>query len=177
MLGGHFGLQRRLCQVLRRRRTLSARTISGLQFDLLRLRARRRRHRGPWPELLHLGSGSRRVQGWLNADISHSDCDIDMASPLPWPDGTFSAIVSQHVIEHFEIDELIDLLREVRRVLRKDGEAWLSCPDMEKTCRAYLEDRGARLLSDRRARWPEGAPPGFPPRGDDADTLYAVGRP
>jgi predicted SAM-dependent methyltransferase len=167
MFGIHLGLQRRLWSALRRRRILSPRTISGLQFDLLRLRARWRRRglRGPWPDRLHLGCGGRHVAGWLNADVAYSDCDVDMVSRLPWPDGTFSAVVSQHVIEHFEMDELLGLLCEIRRVLRKDGEAWLSCPDMAKTCAAYMEDRGAIWMARHRARTRRtDLPPDMPPQ-------------
>jgi predicted SAM-dependent methyltransferase len=142
------------------RRIFGRRTLDGIAFDLRRLRTRLRRHRrGQWPELLHLGAGARRVPGWLNVDVSDSDCDVDLASGvLPWPDGTFSAVVSQHFIEHIEMDELVKLLMEVRRVLRPGGEVWLSCPDIEKVCRGYLADRGAALMAHRRGLWPEGCP-------------------
>ena len=147
---------------------LSRRTADGLKFDLARLRARQRRHRREaWPEFLHLGASLRQVSGWLNADVAGSDCDVDLASrrPLPWPDSSFSAIVSQHVIEHLEMEELARLLAELRRVIREDGEMWLSCPDMEKVCRAYVDDKGATLCATRVARWPEGAPAaGTPPQ-------------
>jgi predicted SAM-dependent methyltransferase len=94
----------------------------------------------------------------LNADVTDSECDVDLTSRLPWPDATFSAIVSQHVIEHVEFEELIGLLAEVRRILRADGEVWLSCPDMEKICLGYVKDRAASLAADQRARYPTLAP-------------------
>jgi hypothetical protein len=61
--------------------------------------------------------------------------------------------VSQQVIEHLDLTtELVPLFRELRRVCRPGAEIWLSCPDLAKACRAYLEDKGAALLADRDAR-------------------------
>jgi predicted SAM-dependent methyltransferase len=146
---------------------LSARTARLAAFDVLRLRARlvQGRRSRPAASRLHLGSGRKRVPGWLNVDVMGSEHDIDLAcGRLPWPDASFSAVVCQHVIEHLELeDELLPLLREVHRVLRPDGELWLSCPDLEKVCRAYVEDRAAGLAADRRQRMPlQAMPPGIP---------------
>ena len=61
-----------------------------------------------------------------------------------------SVIVSQHVIEHLElIDELLPLFSELKRVLRLGGQIWLSCPDMEKICRLYVDGRTRELVEDR----------------------------
>jgi predicted SAM-dependent methyltransferase len=146
---------------------LSARTARLVSFDVVRLRARL------WPswrltpicDRLHLGSGTRKVKGWLNVDVSSSDYDVDIGcGSLPWRDGFFTAVVSQHVIEHLELeDELLPLLRELRRVMTDDAEIWLSCPDMEKVCRGYVSDRAASLNEDRRRRMPSQAlPVGMP---------------
>jgi predicted SAM-dependent methyltransferase len=144
------------------RRLLGKRTRRAIAFDWLRLKARARtlaRRPAPSPpsRLLHLGCGGRRVPGFLNVDVAGSDLDIDLGGGvLPWADGTFTAIASQQVIEHLEIDtELRPLLAEMARVLAPGGEAWLACPDMEAICRSYLADGGAALLRDRQSRWPE----------------------
>jgi predicted SAM-dependent methyltransferase len=138
-------------------RVFSGRTVHAMKFDLLRLRARMRRHRiapRPATENLHLGCGVRVVPGWLNVDVSHSQEDVDITYlPLPWEEKSFSSIVSQHVIEHLDLEsELLPLLKEFRRILRTGGELWLSCPDLGKICRAYAQDKGAGLLADRMAR-------------------------
>ena len=136
-------------------------------FDVVRLRARllhRRRVAPPTPRL-HLGSGSRKVAGWHNVDVLSSDYDVDIASGLlPWPDASFDAVVSQHVIEHLELEEeLLPLLRELHRVMKPNGEIWLSCPDMEKVCRAYVTDHAASLNDDRKRRMPgQALPEGMP---------------
>ena len=137
-------------------RVFSPRTLHAMRFDLLRLAARRRR----WPvtpppsDKLHLGCGDRLLPGWVNTDVVNSEVDVDLSGgPLPWPDHSFSAVVSQHVIEHLSLhEELIPLLKELRRVVRPGGEVWLSCPDMEKMCRGYLEDRAKTLLGHRLRR-------------------------
>jgi predicted SAM-dependent methyltransferase len=143
------------------------RTLQLMWFDMLRLQARMRRlgrhDLEPSFTQLHLGCGSRRVAGWLNVDVSGSDYDIDFTKHLPWQTGSFSAIVSEHVIEHFELfGELLPLLTELNRVLRPDGEIWLSCPDMEKICSLYLDGRTRELVEDRLSRdkySTQGAPP------------------
>lgn len=147
---------------------LSPRTHALVQHDLRRARVRARQGAGlapPHPRL-HLGCGSRRVPGWLNVDLERSEHDLDLASgTLPWRDGAFEAVVAEHVVEHLELrEELVPLLREVRRVLRPGGEAWLSTPDLARVCAAYLEDGGAAMLADRRARWARfDLGPGVPP--------------
>lgn len=146
---------------------MSARTARLLLFDLVRLRARllHRRCVAPGVDRLHLGAGGRRVTGWLNVDVVSSEYDVDIASGrLPWKDGAFSAVVSQHVIEHLELkDELMPLFRELRRVMQPGAEIWLSCPDLEKVCRAYIQDKAATLHEDRRQRMPAQAlPDGMP---------------
>ncbi|NGO79795.1 methyltransferase domain-containing protein [Streptomyces sp. YC504] len=134
------------------------RTLSGVRYEAARVKAlvSTRLRRTPDAELLHLGCGGRRVEGWLNCDLSGSDYDIDlMAGRLPFRTGSVRAVVMQHVIEHLELREhLLPLLSELRRVLTDDGAVWLSCPDLEKVCVSYVEDRGRTLLEDRRSRYP-----------------------
>jgi predicted SAM-dependent methyltransferase len=117
----------------------------------------------PWPKL-HLGCGSRRVDGWLNVDIRGSDYDIDLAGGyLPWKTGVFDLVVSQHFIEHLELrTQFLPLLEELNRVLKPRGEIWLSCPDIEKACRSYVTHRMVDLLEDRRSRFPSYSLEGMP---------------
>lgn len=144
------------------RRMFSRRTRSALRLDYYRWRARVKnqwiRHKKtPAFSRLHFGCGQRRIPGWINVDLVGSDLDIDLAAPLPWTNAVFDAVVSQQVIEHMEIEsELMPLFAELARVTRPGAEIWLSCPDMEKVCRAYFEDRGQQLLDDRRSRVPVG---------------------
>jgi predicted SAM-dependent methyltransferase len=134
------------------------RTLTLAWFDLLRLRARLRHpfQQGisPSSTRLHVGCGDRRVGGWLNVDVIGSEYDVDLgAGSLPWRSDSFDSLVSQHMIEHLELfSELMPLLREFRRVLRPGAQIWLSCPDMEKVCRAYIDERLPEYLADRQTR-------------------------
>jgi predicted SAM-dependent methyltransferase len=140
---------------------LSRRTLGLLRFDLQRMRARAARVLTkdvmPASRQLHLGCGKRKIAGWLNVDVSGSDYDIDIAcGRLPWRSNVFDAVVSQHVIEYLELEsELLPLLRELHRVMAPDGTVWLSCPDMEKICRAYLDGNMSTLLADKHTRFPD----------------------
>lgn len=60
------------------------------------------------------------------------------AARLPFRQGTFDAIVSNHSLEHF--DELDGCLREIGRTIRRDGALFVSVPD-------------ATTLTDRVYRW------------------------
>lgn len=143
------------------------RTISYLKFDLRRALTRWRRHRRvvtPAETRLQLGAGRRAVPGWLNCDITASDHDVDLAVvPLPFPDGHFTDIVAQQTIEHLEFDPVVlDLVADCFRMLRPGGRIWLTCPDLEKICAAYMEDRCRALDVGLRRHWPHADAPGFP---------------
>jgi len=140
-------------------------TYKELQLDWMKFKARRRTRRmlrrytrtSDLPPKLHFGCGGRRVDGWLNVDLVDSDIDLDFSQgKLPFQSGTFSFILSQHVIEHLEMErELLPMLREFSRVLRRAGEVWLSCPCIEKICRAYLQDGAQSLVEGRQTRFPK----------------------
>ncbi len=130
-----------------------------MRFDWLRLKAKLRnvgrKNLTPSVDKLHVGCGTRRVEGWLNVDVVGSEHDIDLAAGnLPWQDNSFRVITAQQVVEHLELnDELIPLLRELKRIATINGEIWLSCPDMAKVCQAYIDNRGTDMVVDRQQRW------------------------
>jgi len=141
-------------------RVFGARTTKLMEFDLARLKARAKHPpRGEKiaapSDRLHLGCGGRCVSGWLNVDVSDSDYDVDLAAgDLPWRDAEFSAIISQQVIEHLELEsELLPLLYELHRVSKPHAELWLSCPDLQRVCNSYNEDRGQGLIDDWLTRY------------------------
>lgn len=105
---------------------------------------------------LHLGCGDRHLKGWLNVDLWNSDLNLDIAAgKLPFPEGHFEHVVSQHVIEHLTIeDELIPLLRSVYECMCPGGQLWLSTPDMEKAVYSYIQHRNNDMIADRQKRLP-----------------------
>jgi len=160
----------------------STRTLSLMWFDLIRLRTRLKRigqrNVTPSSSKLHVGCGKRRIEGWLNVDVMHSDYDVDLAcGRLPWKSGVFDAVISQHVIEHLElVEESLPLLRELQRVLKTNGEIWLSCPDIEKACRSYLEHGMTDLLEDRKSRDSGYTLGGMPPQQLINDLFHNYGQ-
>lgn len=139
-------------------RVFSDRSRKLMDFDWLRFKTRlsyRNKQIIPTSDRLHLGCGYRKVTGWYNVDIIDSDFNVDIASGhLPWPNNFFNSVVSQHVIEHLELEsELIPLLRELRRTCKSGAEIYLSCPDMSKICQSYVFDRGQHLIEGRIRRF------------------------
>jgi predicted SAM-dependent methyltransferase len=160
-------LSKKLQRVLRRilykfaKRLYSRRTVKMMKYDLARfdIRMKRENDHGLIPAVkkLHLGCGSRLVRGWLNVDLKNSDYNLDLTSgKLPWQDNVFDVIVSEHFIEHLDLEsEVLPLIRELNRVIKPEGEIWLSCPDIEKICHSYLEHEMEDLIADRKTRLPE----------------------
>jgi len=148
-------------------KVFSQQTIKLIKYDLERryVRSKRKKNVYAYSNKLHLGCGKRIINGWLNVDIENSDYNVDLgAGVLPWADKSFDAVVSQHVIEHLDLrSELFPLMKEIRRVMKKNGELWISCPDILKACESYLNHRMLDLIEDRKTRFPNynlhGAPP------------------
>ncbi|NKC16171.1 MAG: methyltransferase domain-containing protein [Gammaproteobacteria bacterium] len=83
---------------------------------------------------------------------------------LPFLNDYFSHILSQHVIEHLEMErELLPIFSEFHRILKRGGEVWLSCPSIEKICNSYIHDRAASLIKGRQSRFPSYSTRGYPP--------------
>lgn len=83
---------------------------------------------------LHIG-GAVRIEGWevLNAVPGPHVDHLRNANDLSvFDDNTFAEIYASHVLEHFDYkDELLNVLKEWRRVLRPGGRLSVSVPDME----------------------------------------------
>lgn len=147
-------------------------TMKAFRFDFARMRARLRTNRmlkqqlkdGPLPTHLHFGCGGRRVDGWLNCDLSESDIDIDLAlGQLPFQNDYFDVALSQHTIEHLRIHrDLKPLLKELLRVLKSRGEIWLTCPNIKKMCDSYASKKCADLVAAKQVRWPNYSLQGLP---------------
>lgn len=91
---------------------------------------------------LHIGCGTNVLPGWLNIDrVTRAPgvvTNID-ATALPFPDASVTAILAEHVFEHFTFTEERAVWREVARVLRPGGELVLEVPDLEWVCRSFLQ--------------------------------------
>lgn len=80
---------------------------------------------------LHLGSGKRRFEGYLNCDLHDSDMDMDIRR-LPFDDNSADEIVSIHVCEHFYVKEILGILQDWHRVLKPGGTFIAELPCLDK---------------------------------------------
>lgn len=95
------------------------------------------------PLRLNLGSGPRKLDGWVNVDILGMNPDLhwDLRRGIPFPDASVHATFLEHVLEHFETGEALRILEECRRVLLPGGIVRVGLPDFGLYIRSYVEDR------------------------------------
>lgn len=94
---------------------------------------------------LHLGCGEVRLPGWVNVDLvgtGGADFIWDLARPLPFPDGSISAIFHEHLLEHLTYWQGLYLFQECRRLLKPGGVLRLGVPDFGRYARDYALHTG-----------------------------------
>lgn len=88
---------------------------------------------------LHLGCGDMILEGYVNCDLYNPKADIkcDVRS-LPFDDDSAEEVYASHLIEHFDIKEAFEVLKEWRRVLKTDGVLVIETPDLYNLCVKFL---------------------------------------
>jgi predicted SAM-dependent methyltransferase len=89
---------------------------------------------------LNCGCGPNLKRGWVNIDASNSAADLhlDLRRPLPFGDGSATAIYSEHFFEHLEYPaETGMFLAESLRVLERGGSFRVGIPDAELPIISY----------------------------------------
>ena len=78
--------------------------------------------------ILDLGCGYNKVEGAVGLDnIALTGVDIvhDLLHfPYPIKANSFDTIYLRHVIEHFNIDKINNIMNECYRILKKDGQLY-----------------------------------------------------
>lgn len=92
-----------------------------------------------------------RLATYVTADVAGSgvDCRCAMES-MPFADRSFDVVIAHHVLEHVADDGRA--MREIRRVIARDGLAILSVPIIQGWYRTYEDDRIQRP-EERRAHF------------------------
>lgn len=93
---------------------------------------------------LHIGCGTNVLPGWINIDRVRRAAGVVTgidAAALPFPDGSVTAILAEHVFEHFSFAEERAVWQEMARVLRPGGELVIEVPDFEWVCNRFLAAR------------------------------------
>jgi len=83
------------------------------------------------PVRLHIGSGQRHLEGWVNIDhqkLPGVDRVVDVRHGLPFEN--VSTIYAEHFLEHLPLESGLGFLRECRRVLEPEGRLRLSTPNL-----------------------------------------------
>lgn len=89
---------------------------------------------------LNLGCGDDILPGWINIDYYNDAAQVKMpVEKLEYPDNYADEILAAHIIEHFNFDKCMDILREWNRVLKPGGLISIETPDMMEICKGFVE--------------------------------------
>ncbi len=117
--------------------------IKSLYFELARFvtlpggviaRRRFRRTANGEGHYLHLGCGEHYIDGMVNIDgnlARRKDVWWDLRNRLPFGDSTVRFVYCSHTLEHFYPEEALNLLRDIKRLLRSDGVCRIAVPSIE----------------------------------------------
>lgn len=91
---------------------------------------------------LALGCGWRNYgEKWVHIDGGdYEHLDSKNITNLPYEDETVDIIYASHVLEYFDREEAIEVLKEWHSVLKPGGKIILSVPDYRKMAELYLHD-------------------------------------
>ena len=90
---------------------------------------------------LHLGCGKRNFgEDWVHIDGgTHEHLHSRDITTLPFEGGTVELVYASHVLEYFDREEAVDVLKEWKRVLVPEGTLRVAVPDFEAMVRLYVE--------------------------------------
>ena len=100
---------------------------------------------------LHLGCGSNRLEGWVNADFfrdfkfwkkknNRPDWMLDLRFPLNCDRNVWDGVFSEHTLQHLYPNHALELLKELNRTMKPNSWLRISVPDLEKYI-IYYNDR------------------------------------
>lgn len=84
---------------------------------------------------LNLGSNKFVLKDFINIDkIGYLGVDriLEIKDRLDYSDETIEEIYMGHFIEHLEVEDVINLLKDCYRMLKEDGKITIIIPDFEK---------------------------------------------
>jgi predicted SAM-dependent methyltransferase len=104
---------------------------------------------------LQLGSGDNILEGWLNTDLTpRSKKEIvflDVRELFLFDDCTFDYIFCEHLIEHLEYQEGVDMLSQCFRILKQGGKIRIATPDLCFLIELYNSEKTE--LQERYISW------------------------
>ena len=63
----------------------------------------------------------------------------DLVKGIPFDDNSIDVVYHSHLLEHIDRDKVNIFLKEIKRVLKKNGIHRIVVPDLNHTCKKYME--------------------------------------
>lgn len=97
---------------------------------------------------LHLGSGGKTIEGFLNIDIQDKNgvdliCDV---SNLPFDKNSIEEIYACAIIEHFGRHEWLNVIKHWYDLLKPGGCLRISTADFESCCDFYQKEKDIKKI-------------------------------
>ncbi len=90
---------------------------------------------------LHLGSGQQYLEGFLNIDTNifgRKDMWLDIRNGFPFLENSVDSVYAHMLFEHLYPAELIFILKESYRVLKKGGGLRICVPNLAAAINGYM---------------------------------------
>lgn len=108
--------------------------------------------------LLNFACGSRIHPDWINIDFSPIDKrvkKVNLLGTLPFTDKSFDVAYSSHFLEHLTPQKALQILKEIKRILKPNGIVRIVVPDLENLASTYLSTL-SRLVDSTRQNFDGG---------------------
>jgi SAM-dependent methyltransferase len=84
--------------------------------------------------------GIKMTRAWLRNEGLKADLRLhNMTKPLPFKDSFFDAVISVQVIHHARLAEIRKVVKEIARVLKKDGVVYVTVPKLSNQAETFQE--------------------------------------
>lgn len=93
---------------------------------------------------LQIGCGYNLFEGWLNTDLTYKKGKIgflDASKTFPFENNSFDYIYSEHIFEHLNFKQELNMLTECFRILKPNGVIRLATPNMQFLFDLYLNPK------------------------------------
>jgi predicted SAM-dependent methyltransferase len=94
--------------------------------------------------LLNLACGSKVSSkgNWTNVDFSSpvsNVLEMDILNGLSFPNDSFDVVYTAQFIEHLTVNQAVEVLKEINRVLKPGGIVRIVTPDLAELAQSYLK--------------------------------------
>jgi len=114
--------------------------------------------------LLHIGCGRNKFEGWINADFyqglrfwkkypsEQPDWMLDLRYPLNCGSNVWDGVFSEHTLEHLYPTQALNLLKELYRTMKPKTWLRIGVPDLRK----YVDYYNGRVPHRSFLKWETG---------------------